>query len=169
MWELRSSVKEKRTKRSEKPFMDSIAAKQFLISRVVEQADCDHVPLSDIEKKMLHFTEVHPTLPDIYEVNADFERTYDSDEYEAKIARLIKKARDCDRARSSVEAQHWNDAIDALKTEDHYILVMLHAALPEYRDTISPTHRLRDYIIYIAVGIGLVVSIIVIAQWRVAR
>jgi hypothetical protein len=30
---------------------------------------------------MLYFTEVHPSLPDIYEVNAEFERSYDTDEY----------------------------------------------------------------------------------------
>ena len=85
--------------------MDSIAAKQFFISRVVEQAESDGLALSDIEKKMLHFTEAHPTLPDIYEVNAQFERTYDSDEYEAKIAGLLRKAKDRDTARSAVEAQ----------------------------------------------------------------
>ncbi len=37
--------------------MDSSAAKQFLISRVIEQAELEQVALSDIEKKMLQFTE----------------------------------------------------------------------------------------------------------------
>ena len=147
--------------------MNSVAAKQFLISKVVEQSEFEHVALSDVEKKMLHFTELHPTLPDIYEVSAEFERSCDSDEYEAKIAGLLRKARDRDRARSAVEAQHWKEAIDALKAEDHYILVMVHRALPEYRNTIVPNHRVRDYMIYIAVGIGLVLAIIATAQWRV--
>jgi len=47
-------------------------AKPFLISRVVEVAELQHLNLSEVEKKMLYFTEVHPSLPDIYEVNAEF-------------------------------------------------------------------------------------------------
>jgi hypothetical protein len=54
--------------------MDAVAAKQFLIARVIEQAELQQVLLSDVEKKMLYFTEVHPSLPDIYEINAEFER-----------------------------------------------------------------------------------------------
>ncbi len=71
--------------------MESTAAKQFLISKVVEQAGLERLPLSEVEKKMLCFTEVHPSLPDIYEVNAEFERDYDSDEYEAKITGLLRR------------------------------------------------------------------------------
>jgi hypothetical protein len=81
--------------------MDSTAAKQFLISRVVDEAKVEGVPLSEVETKMLYFTEVHPSLPDMYEVNAEFERSYDSDEYEAKIASLLKKAREKDRSDSA--------------------------------------------------------------------
>lgn len=42
--------------------MDSVRAKQFLISRVLEEADLEKVHLSEVEKKMLYFTEVHPSL-----------------------------------------------------------------------------------------------------------
>ena len=66
--------------------MDAVAAKQFLISKVIGQAEVEQVSISEVEKKMLHFTEVHPSLPDIYEVNTQFEQNYDSDEYEAKVA-----------------------------------------------------------------------------------
>ena len=73
--------------------MTSADAKQFLISRVIEEAKVEDIHLSEIEQKMLYFTEVHPTIPDIYEVNAEFERNYDSDEYESKIASLLSDAR----------------------------------------------------------------------------
>lgn len=49
--------------------MDAVAAKQFLISKVIGQAEVEQVSISEVEKKMLHFTEVHPSLPDMYEVN----------------------------------------------------------------------------------------------------
>ena len=43
--------------------MDTVAAKQFLISRVIAEAELERVPLSDVEKKMLHFTEVSSVIP----------------------------------------------------------------------------------------------------------
>jgi hypothetical protein len=146
--------------------MDTTAAKQFFISKVIAEAEFEHVKLSEIEEKMLHFTEVHPSLPDIYEVNAEFERDYDSDEYEAKIAGLLKNARDRDRNSSPSWEREWKDSLDALKNEDHYILVLLYCAFPEYRRSLRPTHRVRDYAIYIAIGIAVVVACIAIAIWR---
>lgn len=146
--------------------MDATAAKQFFISRVIAEADFERVNLSELEKKMLYFTEVHPTLPDIYDVNAEFERDYDSDEYEAKIARLLKNARNRDSRCDPNSEQVWKDALDTLKNEDHYILVLLYCAFPEYRKSLLPTHRVRDYMIYIAIGIALVLGIIGFAEWR---
>ena len=104
--------------------MDAAAAKQFLISKVVQQVEIDHVPLTEIERKMLYFTELHPSLPDIYEVNAEFDRNYNSDTYEAKIANLLRTARACDSQQSPDGELEWRDALGALKNEDHYILVM---------------------------------------------
>jgi hypothetical protein len=104
--------------------MDPATAKQFLISKVVEQAALECAPLSEIERKMLYFTEVHPTLPDIYEVNAEFERKYDAEEYESKIVSLLKNACTRDSLDSQTLKQQWEDALSTLKKEDHYILVM---------------------------------------------
>jgi hypothetical protein len=78
--------------------MDATAAKDFLISKVVQEAELSHQHLSEIERKMLYFTEAHPSLPDIMEVNAEFERDYDSDDYEDKIIRLLRGARKGPRA-----------------------------------------------------------------------
>jgi hypothetical protein len=121
------------------------------------------VRLSDVEKKMLYFTEVYPSLPDIYEVNVEFERNYDADEYEDKIVGLLKRARTHEAGQSDQYEGMWADAISALKHEDHYILVMVYRAFPEYRKSLLPTHRVRDYVIYIAVGIAVVLVTIGIA------
>ncbi len=145
--------------------MDSGSAKQFLISRVVEEAKSAGVPLSEIEMKMLYFSEVHPSLPDISEVNAEFEKSYDADEYENKITALLKNARDRDKRQSDMQGQQWRDAIDALKHEDHYLLVMADRAFPKDRKAILPTHRVRDYVIYIAVGLTVVFIAILAAIW----
>lgn len=136
--------------------MDSTAAKQFLISKVIEQTKLEHLPLSEVEQKMLYFSEVHPSLPDIYEVNAEFERDCDSDEYERRIAGLLPRGRERNQKESEVQAQQWKEAIEALNAEDHYLLVMIYRAFPEYRKSLVPTHRVRDYAIYIGIGIGVV-------------
>jgi hypothetical protein len=139
--------------------MDPTAAKEFLISRVVEEAAVEQVNLSDVETKMLYFTEVHPSLPDIYETNAEFERNYNSDEYEAKVAKLLKNARDRDNHSSPSREHEWKDALDALKREDHYILVMVSQAFG-FGSAAANGHHVRDLLIYIVVGIGLAVFIL---------
>ena len=104
--------------------MDAATAQQFLISKVVEEAGIEGVALSDIEKKMLQFTEVNSPPPDVYEVNEQFEREYDSDQYEAKVTALLKNARERDAKNSAIAEQQWKDALESLEHEDHYILAM---------------------------------------------
>jgi hypothetical protein len=67
-------------------------AKEFLISKIVEEAQREKVPLSEVGRKMLYFTESGWTLPDILTVFEDFDREYDQAEYERKIAKLVGKA-----------------------------------------------------------------------------
>jgi hypothetical protein len=145
--------------------MNSVDAKQFLIARVIEEAELEQVRLSDVEKKMLYFTEVYPSLPDIYEVNAEFERSYDADAYEDKVAALLKNARDRDSYPSPGREQEWKDALDALKKEDHYILVMVHQAFGA-GSVPNAGNRLRDFLIYVAIGVGLILTLIFMSMWK---
>jgi hypothetical protein len=138
--------------------MDAVAAKQFLISRVIGQAEVEQVSISEVEKKMLHFTEVHLSVPDVYEVNTQFEQNYDSDEYEAKVATLLKIARNCDREQSPEGDQKWENALNALKDQDHYILVMTEQAFG--RGSVSRSSRLQDFLIYVALGVGVVLILL---------
>jgi negative regulator of replication initiation len=92
-------------------------AKEFLVERIVSQAQHDGVGLSDIERKMLYFSETGWTLPDMAEIAARFEREYESGEFERKIggiARNIQRA----RARDKDEESKWNKAVALLSTED---------------------------------------------------
>jgi hypothetical protein len=114
---------------------------------------------------MLYFTDVHPSLPGIYETYAEFERDYDSNEYEVKIASLLKNARDRDRNESPSREQGWKDALDALRKEDHYILVMVGQAFGSISGT-RKSSRLRDLLIYVAIGVGLVLILFLVSMWR---
>jgi hypothetical protein len=104
-----------------KAFHSGREAKEFLISEIVAEAQSESIPLSEVERKMLYFTESGWTLPDIREVSEDFDREYDQDKYERKIAKLVKKADGRMRKGSRDDYDRWWAAIRFLQREDHYI------------------------------------------------
>jgi hypothetical protein len=102
-------------------------AKEFLIGRILTEAQLEGVPLSDIERKMLYFSETGWTLPDITEAGDIFDRDYDQSQYEQKIAALIRNL--CAKARKNDrnEFDTWKKAVQTLRREDHYLLVLIDA------------------------------------------
>jgi hypothetical protein len=134
-----------------KAFHSGREAKEFLVSRMVAEAQRENVPLSEVERKMLHFTESGWTLPDMMAINEEFDRDYDQDEYEKKIARLIKNADKYARKESRDEYDAWWAAIRFLEKEDHYISVMIRMA------------RLRppgDQLKLLGAGLGIVAAVL---------
>jgi len=75
-----------------KAFQTGREAKEFLISKIVEEAQRENISLSEVERNMLYFTESGWTLPDIVQVSEEFDREYDQAKYERKIAKLVTKA-----------------------------------------------------------------------------
>ncbi len=102
-------------------FANAREAKEYLIGQILEEASREGIELSEIERKMLYFSETHWTLPDIDEVNESFDRDYDQKRYEKKIAELARGA----RKNRSTDSNAWSDAIRLLRSEDHYLLVMI--------------------------------------------
>lgn len=107
-----------------KAFHSGREAKEFLISEIVAEGQRENLPLSEIERKMLYFTETGWTLPDIMKVSEDFDREYDQD----KIAKLVTKVDGRMRKGSHEDYDRWWAAIRFLQREDHYILVMIRLA-----------------------------------------
>ncbi len=108
-----------------KEFGTARAAKEFLISKIVAEAKREGIPLSEVERKMLYFSETDWTLPDIMQVNEEFERDYDNDEYEAKIAGLIRSYLKRAQIENEEEFDAWTRAEEKLREGDHYLLVMI--------------------------------------------
>ena len=106
-------------------FSNAREAKEFLISRIVAEAQRENVNLSEIERKMLYFSETAWTLPDIMEVSDEFDREYDQTKYENKIARLIRNETKRLRKENPEHFASWTSAARKLKKEDHYISVMI--------------------------------------------
>jgi hypothetical protein len=109
-------------------FADAREAKEFLVARIVAEAQREEVPLSEVERKMLYFSETGWTLPDIAEVSDKFDRESDRDEYEKKITQLIRNARKRARKDDRPEFDDWSAAVRRLSKEDHYLLVMIEKA-----------------------------------------
>ncbi len=103
--------------------------KEFLISQILEEAEREDVTLSEIERKMLQFTETQESLPDIYDVNDQFEREYDTAKYEKKVAGLVRNAYRRGCKESGETKGRWKKAIADLRKEDHYLLVMVNQGL----------------------------------------
>ncbi|MGI9072891.1 MAG: hypothetical protein ACR2JB_16635 [Bryobacteraceae bacterium] len=101
--------------------------KEFLVSKIDNEVKREGVALSEVERKMLYFSEAYSSLPDSAEINEAFDREYDQAEYEKKIVKLIRNVRAAERPNRG-ETRAWEDAVRRLRTGDHYLLVMVDEA-----------------------------------------
>jgi hypothetical protein len=137
--------------------MNSDDAKQFLVSRIVDQALLEGVEFSELERKMLFYSETHPSLPDMDTVLIEFNQTYNMFPYEGLVSSLIGNVYRRDRKDPAL-VQQWKDARSTLRREDHYINVMLKRGL-------AMATRKRDLLIYIAIGIAVVFALLGFIAW----
>jgi hypothetical protein len=137
--------------------MKTKQAKDFLVQEATEQAGWENIPLSDIEKKMMYFTESDAsTCENPVELNDEFEAQYDTPEYEAKISRLLHHAYDRLKGEDPERVREWNLAIRTLRRGDHYILVLWDTKPPS-EHPIPETLKLLGVGILVAVGIFIVI------------
>ena len=99
-------------------------AKDFLVQQTAEQAQLEGVPLSELEKRMMYFTESGYVPEDPIALNEEFEAKYDTQEYEQKVAKLLDHAYKRVSEESEAKRKIWDDAIDTLRAGDHYLLVL---------------------------------------------
>lgn len=137
---------------SEKHFASIREALEYAVGRIAAEAEREGVPLSEVECKMLYFTETSWTLPGIMEVNKEFDRLYDQNEYEAKIAGLIRNFVQRALAENEEEFSAWTNAIDKIGEEDFYLLVMVGAATRSERRRWRWLPILSDFDLYRPVG-----------------
>lgn len=87
----------------------------------------------------MYFTETDECPEDPIPLNDAFEAEYDTDEYEAKISKLMRHAHSRIKKENPEAARKWKEAIQELSKGDHYILVLCNEGL--YRLTGVPTER----------------------------
>lgn len=100
-------------------------AKDFLVQQTAQQAQLENTPLSDLEKRMMYFTESEDAVEDPIALNDEFEAQYDMDEYETKISSLLGRAHKRIKQENPSAAQLWSEAVKCLRKGDHYLLVLL--------------------------------------------
>ena len=100
-------------------------AKRFLVDQVVSQAKQEGVVLSELEVRMLGFSEAEATAEEL-EAAKRFEREVDDREYEVKISALLKHAYRSGKDRG--EGAAWDDALSGLAERDAYLVVLAERA-----------------------------------------
>lgn len=137
------------------------AAAQFIVQKIVSQAHQEGVSLSEVEQKILLFSETSPTLEDVAEVNEEFDRDYDSVVYENKISNLIRHLRLTERHNPDAN-RRWNEAIRSLRGEDYYLQVMINEACGHERPR-------GDLIRLVVIAIVIVCAILGVALFFTSR
>jgi hypothetical protein len=82
-------------------------AKEFIAAQIAGQALRESVPFSEIERKMLLFSQVDGAPPEIMEVADQFDRQYNPTEYEKKVSTIIKHLDKRLRRDSPAEYDGW--------------------------------------------------------------
>jgi hypothetical protein len=96
-------------------------ARAFLVDRVVEQAAHEHTPLSDIEKRMLRFSETD--LESEFATLDAFNDLYNTERYEERIAGLVHRAHAHDQRQRKTAI--WRQALRAVDGLDFYLLSII--------------------------------------------
>jgi hypothetical protein len=107
------------------PIMRVREAKDFLVQQTTQQASIENVSFSDLEKRMMYFTESGGMTEDALDLNNAFEEEYDTAEYETKVGKLMAHAYSRIKKENPQSVRAWNEAVLELRKGDHYILLLL--------------------------------------------
>ena len=105
-------------------FADEREAKQFAVQLILSEAEREGISLSEIERKMLYFSETGWTSPDMAETAQHFENECDSEQYETKIRALTKRLQRRLQLHDRQTLQLYSVALRMLGEGDHYLLVL---------------------------------------------
>ncbi|HEY6447285.1 MAG TPA: hypothetical protein VIY53_12560 [Acidobacteriaceae bacterium] len=133
-------------------FRTAREAKEYLVGVIANEAEHDGAPLTEVERKMLFFTETGWTLPEMKQVSAEFDRSYVQDEYEAKIASIAAKVRARFTDERQQEQMTWDSALEKLNRGDHYLLILIDGAIPARSGASKYLRMLLSVLVLFALG-----------------
>jgi hypothetical protein len=106
-------------------------AKRFFVEKVIQRASSEGVSLSAAERWMLPFSESDPEFDVDIDLVNQLESEMSDEEYEAKIAGLLKRSFVADMAADAGAGARavWQQAHSVLAQGDHYIGIMIDQAV----------------------------------------
>jgi len=104
-------------------------AKDFIATRVVDEAMADGTPLTDDEREMLYWSESDPDYKADPQLPVRLASFISDDKYEAKVRGLLRHAFRADVAADPAARHRWQRASAALQRGDHYLGIMVEQAL----------------------------------------
>ena len=110
-------------------FQTQTEARQFFIGKVMHQAQIEGMTLSADEQQMLSWSESAPDSVAGAGVVERLAAEISDDDYEAKIAGLLRRRFVDDVAADRHAKDLWRDAWSVLNQGDHYIGVMIDQAI----------------------------------------
>lgn len=110
-------------------FVSETPAKAFFISKILQQAEQEGIILSKAQRYVLSWSEGDPSFVLDNELNKQFEKEITQPEFEKKIQTLIKQAYERDISKEKDMKETYREAYKVLKQGDHYILIMIDAAI----------------------------------------
>jgi hypothetical protein len=120
--------------------MRDLEAKDFLVEQTTEQATLENLPLSDLEKRMMYFTETGEMRENPIKLNGAFEAEYDAGEYETKISKLMHHAYQRVKKENPETVRRWKEATEQLSRGDHYLLILAEVNFPKERPQKRPPY-----------------------------
>lgn len=138
-------------------FTSQSQAKAFFAEKIVAQARAENQPLTDAEEWMLRFSESDPEFESDPAREEQFEAETSEAEYEAKIARLLRRCYQRDVEADNAVRALYRNAYATLRQGDHYLLSMIERALgPSFQSTGPGSEFWR-----VVTSIGLFVVLVV--------
>lgn len=137
-------------------FTTTREAKEFLIAQIVNEAEREAEPLTDIERRMLYFTESAWMPEDTWEASEVFDRDFDRETYEQHIGQLTTSL----KQRLDHDADGWNAAAQLLDTEDHYLLILINPSMYG-TSTHEDLTRWKVKFTLIAAGVALAIFLVI--------
>jgi hypothetical protein len=135
----------------------SAEAKAWLIQQILSEATHTGDPLDSLEARMLEYSETEGTPPDHETLNEAFDQSHDQGDYEEKVAAIIRRMLANWKAEGDPRLTRWNEAIQTISSQDHYLLVL--AGIADNRLSI-PTQRRAGLHWLRLFGIAIVVTVL---------
>jgi hypothetical protein len=111
------------------PVESESTAKAFFVDKIVQQADREGVPLSRAQRYMLSWSETDPSFAVDIELSEQCEAEIPQADYEKKIQGLIERMYKRDIETNKDLKETYKEAYKTLKQGDHFILIMIKAAI----------------------------------------